>query len=157
LDAVPVLGVDGMPVAAIGSFPAVVVDDAAVQFAVGGAGPEADPLAGVVNDQIDVLAVVAGIDVQSAPGAFELTRMGATLAEGGVGLGDEYLQAPNPQVSGGLVDVEPAVDGDAGGRGRADVDRMALVAGELDIEEFVGPPLVSPRQQIDGIARANLA
>src|SRR5207302_2827898 len=71
LDAGLVLGVDRVPVTAVGAGPAVVVDNAAVQLAVGGRAPEADSLAVVVDHQVDVLAPLAGIDVQPAPGAVD--------------------------------------------------------------------------------------
>ena len=53
-----VLRVDGMTVAAIGGFPAVVVDNAAVHLAVGGAAPETDSLGIVTDHEMDVLAAV---------------------------------------------------------------------------------------------------
>src|ERR1700674_5498866 len=56
-----ILGVDAVAVAAVGSLPAVVVDQAAVDLRVRSLLPEADPLTGVVNDQVDELHSGMGV------------------------------------------------------------------------------------------------
>src|SRR5262249_12066684 len=107
LEAFLVLGVDGVAVAAVHGRPAVVVNDAAVDLAVAGAAPEADPLAAAVDDEVEVLALLAAIHVQAAPGALEVlgVRAGAYRL-GRLRLGDDDLQAPDPDVGRRFVDRE---------------------------------------------------
>src|SRR5207244_9986196 len=111
LGAVLVLRVDGVPVAAIRGRPAVVVDEAAVDLAVPGAAPEADALAALVDDEVDVLAARAAVHVEAAPRPREVAgvRAGADRL-GRLRLGDEDLQVPDPEIRRRVLHGKPAVD-----------------------------------------------
>lgn len=69
LGAFLVLRVDTVAVVPVRTLPAVAAGDAAVYLPANVRGPEAYTLSAVVDDQIDVPAVLAAADFQAAPGA----------------------------------------------------------------------------------------
>src|SRR5262249_42356547 len=148
--AVLVLRVDGVAVAAVGPPPAVVVDDAAVQFAVAGGAPEADALGAVVDDQADVLAVPAAVDVKAPPGARVVLRVRAGAdRRGRVRLGHEDLEVPDPDVGRRVLHGQPAVDDRPLARRRSDVDRLAFGADQAHRKLLVGPAAVRAAEQVE--------
>jgi hypothetical protein len=98
LHAFVVLSVDGVPVATVGTSPAVVVHDAAVHLTILGSGPPAYTLAIVVDHEIDELAPLASVDIQPAPGAIHVGVAGVRRNwRRRTGFGNQDFQAPNPE------------------------------------------------------------
>src|SRR6185295_15631621 len=125
--------VDAMAVAAVGGFPAVVVKNAAVDFAVRRAGPEAHALGVVRDDEIDVFAVSAGADFHAAPRAVHFFRGAAASLgdlDGRFAQGD--FKIANPDAGCGVGDVQAAIDGHALVLFAADDDGFVFHAGETD-------------------------
>ena len=80
-DTLFVLRVDGVAMTPIWRVPAVVVNNAAVQFAVGRTALKTDTLGVIVDDQIDVLASRSGMDVQSTVGTIVALGMRTRFLE----------------------------------------------------------------------------
>src|SRR5204862_740872 len=99
-----VLGVDAVAVAAVRGDPAVVVDQAAVDLRVDGLLPEGEPLAGVVDDQVDELRAHAAagrlVDLDRLA-AGDVGGPGGDLGGDPVQVRAHHLEAPVPGVGAG--------------------------------------------------------
>jgi hypothetical protein len=61
-----------MTVAAVGAKPAVIVNYAAVNFGIDFTFPATDGLTAIVDNQVDVFAVLSAMHVKAAPGFFQV-------------------------------------------------------------------------------------
>ena len=70
-----ILGVNAMPVTAVGTQPAVIVDYAPVYLRIDFAFPAAYSLVAIMDKQVNVFAVFSAVHVKPAPGPFQVFRM----------------------------------------------------------------------------------
>ena len=124
-----------MTVTTVRPFPAVLIDEAAVDFAVPSADPAADGLIGVVDHEVDELATRAGCYVQAAEWAAEVHGGRARGPCLPLKIGGQQLKIPQPDVLGLALEaeLEAAVDGDALSRIGADVDRSLFRTAQIDV------------------------
>ena len=150
-----------MAVVPVGALPAVLVNQAAVDFAVLRARPESDALFVVVQHHVDELAAAAGSNFEPSPGPREIVGVRALLLGFPDGLGDQDLNLPDPDVGGGVDDLQASVDRGAFARGGADVDRFFGRAGQAHLVAhgavFAVGVAVGAAPQPDGFARRRLA
>jgi len=156
-DAFVILGVDTVPMTAVGAEPAVIIDYTPVYLRIDFAFPAAYALVAIMDKQVYIFAVFSAVHVKPARGAIQVTGIRAgTDRLFRDRFRNEYLQVTNPYVCGRTLYRKPPIYFGSLAWQCPNMNRVLCGANEANFEKFCGAAFIGSFKQEYRIPGGNL-